>query len=291
MKNLSESIGSNFKLTEQDQVLVRRAGELLKNHMQEFVNNWYEWLSGRDEFEIYFGSNPANLARVKNLQLTYWQNFFESKLDEEYLKFRRHVGEVHERINLPNEIYFAGMSVANEEIAKLLKKLKNQNRDEIDGMLSAISKQIFVDTYLVLDEITQIQNHRILESSKALMEMSTPVTPIWEGILLLPLLGIIDSTRTQDIMNKTLAKISETRAKYFVLDISGVAAVDTAVANQLIKITKAIQLMGCDAIISGISPGIARTIVELGVNVGEVKTTATLRDAFEIALKSLNVEV
>lgn len=65
MKNLSESIGSNFKLTEQDQVLVRRAGELLKNHMQEFVNNWYEWLSGRDEFEIYFGSNPANLARVK----------------------------------------------------------------------------------------------------------------------------------------------------------------------------------------------------------------------------------
>ena len=291
MTNNSETIRNNFKLTESDHVLIRRAGELLKNDMQEFVDCWYEWLSERDEFEVFFGSNPANLSRVKSLQLDYWSSFFESKLDEEYLAIRRHVGQVHERINLPNEIYFAGMSVANDLFTRLLKRQKKQDASEIDAMLGAISKQIFVDTYLVLDEITQIQNHRILESSKALMEMSTPVTPIWEGILLLPLLGIIDSARTQDIMNKTLSKISETRSKYFVLDISGVAAVDTAVANQLIKITKAIQLMGCDAIISGISPGIARTIVELGVNVGEVKTTATLRDAFEIALKSLSVQV
>ena len=88
-------------------------------------------------------------------------------------------------------------------------------------------------------------------------------------------------------MQKTLAKIGETRAKIFVIDISGVAAVDTAVANQLIKITKATQLMGCESIISGISPSISQTLVELGINVGEVKTTATLRDALEIGLRSL----
>jgi methyl-accepting chemotaxis protein len=82
-------------------------------------------------------------------------------------------------------------------------------------------------------------------------------------------------------------RISETRAKVFVMDISGVSTVDTAVANQLIKITKATQLMGCESIISGISPAIARTIVELGIHVGEVKTTATLRDAFEIALRMI----
>ena len=76
----------------------------------------------------------------------------------------------------------------------------------------------------------------------------------------------------------------------FVLDISGVGALDTAVANQLIKITKATRLMGCEAIISGISPAIARTVVELGVNVGEVKTTATLRDAFEIALRLVGAD-
>lgn len=122
------------------------------------------------------------------------------------------------------------------------------------------------------------------ELDRTVQEMSTPVTPIWEGILLLPLVGVLDSMRTSDIMNKSLAMISEMRAKVFVLDISGVPTVDTAVANQLIKITKATRLMGCEAIISGLSPAIARTIVELGVHVEEIRTTATLRDAFEQAL-------
>jgi methyl-accepting chemotaxis protein len=125
------------------------------------------------------------------------------------------------------------------------------------------------------------------EMDLAIQELSTPVTPIWDQILLLPLVGILDSTRAASIMTKSLQMISQTRARIFVLDISGVATVDTAVANQLIKITKATQLMGCKAIISGLSPAIARTIVELGVNVGEIRTTATLRDALETALTSL----
>lgn len=88
-------------------------------------------------------------------------------------------------------------------------------------------------------------------------------------------------------MKKTLSKIAETRSKVFIMDISGVAAVDTAVANQLIKITKATQLMGCDSIISGISPAISQTLVELGISVGEIFTTATLRDALELGLRKL----
>jgi len=122
------------------------------------------------------------------------------------------------------------------------------------------------------------------ELDRAVQQMSTPVTPIWEGILLLPLVGVLDSMRTSDIMKKSLSMISEMRAKVFVLDISGVATVDTAVANQLIKITKATRLMGCQAIVSGLSPAIAHTIVELGVDVESIRTTATLRDAFETAL-------
>ena len=122
------------------------------------------------------------------------------------------------------------------------------------------------------------------ELDRAVQLMSTPVTPIWEGILLLPLVGVLDSMRAADIMKKSLSMISETRAKVFVLDISGVATVDTAVANQLIKITKATRLLGCHAIVSGLSPAIAHTIVELGVDVESIRTTATLRDAFETAL-------
>jgi anti-anti-sigma regulatory factor len=182
------------------------------------------------------------------------------------------------------------MSMASQLLSDELWNIKPMPAN-IGDIANALTKHIFLDTYLVIDEIALIQSFRLSESHKAMVEMSTPVTPIWEGILLLPLLGILDSSRAQDIMNKSLSKIAVERTKVFILDISGVASVDTAVANQLIKITKATQLMGCDAIISGISPSIARTIIELGVSVGEVKTTSTLRDAFEIALKLINVHI
>jgi rsbT co-antagonist protein RsbR len=88
-------------------------------------------------------------------------------------------------------------------------------------------------------------------------------------------------------MEKTLSRIADSRARVFVMDISGVVTVDTAVANNFIRITQATRLMGCDCIISGISPNVARTLVELGANVGEVRTTATLRDALQLALATI----
>ncbi len=125
------------------------------------------------------------------------------------------------------------------------------------------------------------------ELDRTLQEMSTPVTPIWDEILLLPLVGVVDSSRADDVMRKVLTRITETRSKVFILDISGVPTVDEAAANQLIRITKATRLMGCETIISGLSPSIANTIVNLGVVVGEVRTTANLRDAFRISLQQV----
>lgn len=115
--------------------------------------------------------------------------------------------------------------------------------------------------------------------SLALMEMATPVTKIWDGVLFAPIVGIIDSKRAMDIMDKCLFSISETQARTLVLDISGVAMMDTAVANHLIKVTKAAVLMGCRAVISGISPAIAQTITELGIDLSSIHTTSTIESA------------
>ena len=115
--------------------------------------------------------------------------------------------------------------------------------------------------------------------SLALLEMSTPVTEIWAGVLFAPIVGIVDSKRSVDIMNKALTSIADMRARTLLLDISGVAVVDTAVANHLIKIAKAAVLMGCKTIISGISPPIAQTIVELGIELGSIQTTSTIASA------------
>ena len=117
------------------------------------------------------------------------------------------------------------------------------------------------------------------------------MTQIWEGVLFLPIVGIVDSKRAQEIMNATLIKISQTRYRAFIMDISGVAVVDTAVANYLIKVTKATRLMGCECTISGLSPAIAQTIVELGIDVGQVMTTATMQDALVNAFQRLGLIV
>jgi methyl-accepting chemotaxis protein len=119
----------------------------------------------------------------------------------------------------------------------------------------------------------------IQKRSLALLEMSTPVTKIWDGVLFAPIVGIVDSKRSVDIMNKALSSIADTRASTLLLDIGGVAVVDTAVANHLIKIAKAAVLMGCKTIISGISPAIAQTIAELGIELGAIQTTSTIESA------------
>jgi methyl-accepting chemotaxis protein len=119
----------------------------------------------------------------------------------------------------------------------------------------------------------------VQKRSLALLEMSTPVTKIWDGVLFAPIVGIVDSKRSVDIMNKALSSIADTRASTLLLDIGGVAVVDTAIANQLIKIAKAAVLMGCRTIISGISPAIAQTIAELGIDLGSIQTTSTIESA------------
>ena len=119
----------------------------------------------------------------------------------------------------------------------------------------------------------------VQKRSLALLEMSTPVTKIWDGVLFAPIVGIVDSKRSVDIMNKALSSIADTRASTLLLDIGGVAVVDTAVANHLIKIAKAAVLMGCSTIISGISTAIAQTIAELGIDLGAIQTTSTIESA------------
>lgn len=144
----------------------------------------------------------------------------------------------------------------------------------------------------ILDISEKVRDEqRLEEQSRTIREISTPTIELWDRVLVLPVVGVIDSMRAQQMTNTMLNKIKETSAKVIILDIQGVAAVDTAVANHLIKITKATRLMGCQCIISGISPAVASTIVQLGIEMGDVKTNSTLRDALEDSFKMMNFEV
>ncbi len=124
----------------------------------------------------------------------------------------------------------------------------------------------------------------IARQHEDMLELSTPVVKLWDGILALPMIGTLDSARTQVVMESLLQRIVETGAEVAIIDITGVPTVDTLVAQHLIKTVTAARLMGADCIISGIRPQIAATIVHLGVDLSAVATKATLADAFRLAL-------
>jgi len=131
----------------------------------------------------------------------------------------------------------------------------------------------------------------IIRQQQELLELSTPVVTLWDGVLALPIIGTLDSARTQVVMESLLQRIVDTGAAIAIIDITGVPTVDTLTAQHLLKTVEAARLMGAECIISGIRPQIAQTIVHLGVDLGSVITKATLADAFAIAMKRLGLAV
>lgn len=135
------------------------------------------------------------------------------------------------------------------------------------------------------DAYLKAREQTILRQQHEMLELSTPVVKLWEGILALPLIGTLDSARTQVVMESLLEAIVRTNSQVAIIDITGVPTVDTVIAQHLLKTVTAARLMGADCIISGVRPQIAQTIVHLGINILDVTTKATLSDAFGLALK------
>ncbi len=145
---------------------------------------------------------------------------------------------------------------------------------------------------LYTTEIYQQTREEVIERQQhEMLELSTPVVKLWDGILALPLIGTLDSARTQTVMENLLQKIVDTGCETAIIDITGVPTVDTVTAQHLLKTVAAARLMGADCIISGIRPQIAQTIVHLGVDLSSVTTKANLADAFGLALRRLGLSV
>src|SRR5208283_2895600 len=129
----------------------------------------------------------------------------------------------------------------------------------------------------------------IRRQQEEMLELSTPVVKLWQGILALPIIGTLDSARTQVVMESLLQAIVQSNSRVAIIDITGVPTVDTVVAQHLLKTVTAARLMGADCIISGVRPQIAQTIVHLGINLLDVTTKSSLAAAFSVALQRLGI--
>lgn len=168
--------------------------------------------------------------------------------------------------------------------AALQKELASDSQALVQAITES-SKLIDVMAQWTADSYQRSRDQLIARQQEELLELSTPVIKLWDGILAVPMIGTLDSSRTQIIMETLLQRIVETEASIAIIDITGVPTVDTLVAQHLLKTVTAIRLMGADCIISGIRPQIAQTIVHLGIDLQSVASKATLADALDLALK------
>jgi rsbT co-antagonist protein RsbR len=144
----------------------------------------------------------------------------------------------------------------------------------------------FVDeaALFTFDSYVRVREELIADQAEQLLELSTPVVKLWEGVVAVPLVGTLDSARAQVVMERLLQTLVDTGSPYAIIDITGVPAVDTQVAQHILKTVVAARLMGADCIISGIRPQIAQTIVALGIEFGDIATKASLADALRYVL-------
>ena len=183
-------------------------------------------------------------------------------------------------------------------IFSLKEPLFTRLREEYRGDGEGLARELWTAS-LLLDKLglfttelyRKTREDVIVRQQRELLELSTPVVALWEGILAVPLIGTLDSERTQVVMESLLQRIVDTGASIAIIDITGVPTVDTLVAQHLLKTVGAARLMGAECIISGIRPQIAQTIVHLGVDLGNVATKATLADALVLAMARVGASV
>jgi rsbT co-antagonist protein RsbR len=275
-----------FNITEVELDIVYDAGKQILPVLSDILAQYSDWVQNSPDFMAIF-LNQQGVKENCAVNLAHWTSFWKAVVNDDYIILRQNMGRLNASLGISLDQYFSIVTTFLRFYEELFKKIGLDTAQ----FLTAFTKLINWDISIVLSAYSSAYSDILRSQNEALMLMSTPIAQLWDSILLLPLVGVVDSKRAQDIMSTMLQKVAHTQARVFILDISGVAVVDTAVANHFIKITKATRLMGCRTIISGISPAIAQTIVELGVQVDEIMTTNSMQDALKDAFRLMNVAI
>jgi rsbT co-antagonist protein RsbR len=266
--------------------------------LRSFAERWthditeglYELIMGQPESREFF-PDQATLNRVKKLQSDYFLKLFSGTYNLEYVRDRLLVGMAHEKIGMPPKLYLGAYRRYLALIhARLLDHFKG-NTDEAAKALQSIQKIIFFDMALAIDTYIAAYLETMTRHQAAIRELSTPVIKVHDRILLLPIVGTVDTQRAHQIMETVLVQVVEQQAKVMILDIAGVPVVDTKVADHIMKTTAAVQLLGSQTILTGISASVARTVVQLGVEITRMHTRSKLSEGIELALSIVGKKI
>jgi rsbT co-antagonist protein RsbR len=278
--------------------LASRLPAIVEQHQQEILTEWVRlqletgaWRAGRlqetqlrEESQRFLGLLASSIP--KGLQFDTRSSQWSETRDflNELSRSRAAQGFS------PSQVATFVFSLKQPIFGRLRIALLNDSEALADAMWETTTLLDAMGLYTT-EVYQQARESVIARQQEELIELSTPVVELWQGVLALPLIGTLDSERTQVVMETLLQRLVATGSSIAVIDITGVPTVDTLVAQHLLKTVAAAQLMGADCIISGIRPQIAQTIVHLGIDLSSVATKASLSDAFALALKRRGLTV
>ncbi len=265
-----------------------RVPEIIRKHEADILQNWMKEMAASTRRSDLL--NDRDLLSQSSVLLSLLVEAYKTGntdfRSQEWGRVRDHLAELSraraQQGFAPSEIAAYVLSIKRPIFTRIRAEIKDPQElaDE-----SWIVGELVDRLGLYTSEVFQKSREEVIaRQQQEMLELSTPVVKLWDGILALPLIGTLDSARTQIVMESLLQRIVETGSEVAIIDITGVPTVDTLVAQHLIKTVTAARLMGADCIISGIRPQTAQTIVHLGVDLADVATKATLADAFRLAL-------
>ncbi|MCA9490336.1 MAG: STAS domain-containing protein [Myxococcales bacterium] len=274
-----------FRIGEEDLARLAALRPMMEASTAQIVALFYDHLNSQPETRDFL-DDPALVDRLKAKQTAYFLQLFDGRIDLAYVENRFRVGAAHERLGVPPRWYIGAFDRYLELVRERLVD-RGVSGAELVADLAAVERIMHFDAALAIDAYVAGHLATHARHQAALRELASPVIRIHDRVLLLPLVGTIDSFRAQQVMESALLGVSEEQARVLILDIAGVAVVDTQVADHLLKTTAAVRLLGARTILTGISPQVARTIVELGVDLKTLHTRNKLSDGLELALSIL----
>jgi rsbT co-antagonist protein RsbR len=279
-----------LELRDEDVDNLTRINDLARQYTGSVVEQFYDHLLAFEETRAFF-RDPAVLQRVKNAQQEYFLRLTQGNYDLAYAEGRLQIGSRHERIGLPIDAYLGMYNYYLRAVASRLRAAYPADPERVWSVFLSLTKLTFLDMGLAIDTYIGARARTIREQQEAIQELPTPVLPFREGMLLVPIIGLIDTLRARLLTEQLLAAIRDSRAKVVVIDITGVQAVDSKVANHMVQTMEAARLMGATAIVAGISPAIAQTMVTLGIDLGRMITVGDLQSGIERAEELLGYVV
>ena len=279
-----------LEFTAEDESLLEELNRLASEYADEVIEDLYEHFLAFTDTSSFF-ADPAVLEYVKERQRTYFLRLTQGNYDAEYVRDRLKIGAVHEEIGLDVKWYLGAYNRYLRAVGRRILDAYEDDPRRAFHAYFALKKLVFLDIGLAIDTYINQRERTIREQQKAIRELSTPVLQVREGLLILPIIGLIDAQRARQLTEQLLQAIRMNRGKVVVLDITGVPTVDTLVANHLVQTVEASRLMGATAIVSGLSAEVAQILVTLGLDLSKITTVGDLQGGIERAEQMLGYRV